>query len=99
MIGQYIRELRKKNNFLIRQLAAELDIDTAMLSKMERDERFFKKKDIIKIAKIFNANSKELQTLWLANKITKSIENEEFAREALNIAIHNLSKKQCQINL
>jgi len=93
MIGQYIRELRKKNNFLIRQLAAELDIDTAMLSKMERDERFFKKEDIIKIAEIFNANSKELQTLWLANKITKSIENEEFAREALNIAIHNLSKQ------
>ena len=35
MIGLKIRELREQSNFLLRHLAAKLDIDTAMLSKME----------------------------------------------------------------
>ncbi|MCP4550973.1 MAG: helix-turn-helix transcriptional regulator [Bacteroidetes bacterium] len=51
MIGQKVRELREKNDFLLRQqLAAKLDIDTAQLSKMERGERLFKKEEIIEIA-------------------------------------------------
>lgn len=47
MIGQRIRELREKNDYLIRQLAAMLDIDTIQLSKMECGERFFRKEGII----------------------------------------------------
>ncbi len=50
MIGQKTRELRERNDFLLRQLAAKLDIDTAQLSKMERGERLFKKEEIIEIA-------------------------------------------------
>ena len=38
MIGEQIRKLREANNILLRQLAATLDVDQAMLSKMERGE-------------------------------------------------------------
>lgn len=53
MVGDWIRELREQDKILLRHLAAQLDIDTAMLSKMERGDRFFNKEDIIKIARIF----------------------------------------------
>src|SRR5690606_19359175 len=69
MIGNKIRNLRGKNNILLRQLAAQLDIDTAMLSKMERGDRFFRKDDITALAKIFKQSEKDLFTLWLADKI------------------------------
>lgn len=43
MIGDRIRELREQDN-IFRHLAAQLDIDTTMLSKMERGDRFFQKR-------------------------------------------------------
>lgn len=85
MIGQKIRELREEHDFLLRQLAAKLDIDTAQLSKMERGERLFKKEEIIEIAKILNTNEEELLTIWLADKIYKMVEGEEHIIEALRI--------------
>jgi len=87
MIGDKIRELREENNILLRQLAAQLDMDTAMLSKMERGDRFFKKEDIISLAKIFNQKTKDLLILWLADKIIKAIDNEDYKKEALKLAL------------
>lgn len=92
MIGQKIRELREENDFLLRQLAAKMDIDTAQLSKMERGERFFKKEEIIEIARILNANKQELLTQWLADKIYKTVDGEEFVIEALKITERKLKE-------
>lgn len=94
MIGKRIRTLREENSILLRQLAAQLDIDTAMLSKMERGDRFFKKQDIVALAKIFNEDKKELLVLWLADKIEKSINKEEYPKEALEMALNIITKKK-----
>jgi len=88
MIGDKIRELREQNDILLRQLAAKLEIDTALLSKMERGDRFFRREDIEQLAIIFKQSKKELLTLWLANRIIKSISDEEFSREALHLAVN-----------
>ena len=69
MIGDRIRELREQNNILLRQLAAQLDMDTALLSKMERGDRLFRKEDITRLAGIFKQSEHELLTLWLADKL------------------------------
>jgi transcriptional regulator with XRE-family HTH domain len=70
MIGDKIRELREEKNILLRQLAAQLDMDTAMLSKMERGDRFFKKEDIQSLSKIFKQNEKELLILFQVKATT-----------------------------
>lgn len=88
MIGEHIRTLREANDILLRQLAAKLDMDQAMLSKMERGERSFRKEDIDALAKIFKQPKKELLTLWLADKILKTTENQRYKKEALQLAIN-----------
>src|SRR5690554_5121686 len=93
MIGEKIRTLRETNNMLIREVAAQLQTDTAMLSKMERNERPFKKEDIIQLARIFKQPQKELITLWLADRILKTIANEEDTIESLELAL-NILKTQ-----
>lgn len=93
MIGSRIRELREENNILLRQLAAQLEMDTAMLSKMERGNRFFKKENILALAEIFNQDSKELLVLWLSDKIVKTIKDDEHQIEALEFALDILKKK------
>jgi transcriptional regulator with XRE-family HTH domain len=90
MIGDKIRELREKNNILLRHLAAQLDIDTAMLSKMERGDRFFKKEDIIALANIFHQPEQDLLTFWLADKILKNIKEEAYKQQALQLALETL---------
>ncbi|WP_276496941.1 helix-turn-helix domain-containing protein [Pontibacter litorisediminis] len=87
MIGNRIRTLREENKILLRQLAALLDMDTAMLSKMERGERYFKKEDIIRLSAFFKQPQEELLTLWLADKVVKTVAGENYKVEALTAAI------------
>ena len=47
LLGKRIRELRNKNGVLQRQLASLLEIDTPMLSKIERGDRRAKRAQIV----------------------------------------------------
>ena len=52
--GNRIRIIREEQKLLLRQVAPLLDMDTALLSKIERGERQAKKETVLKIAKILN---------------------------------------------
>jgi transcriptional regulator with XRE-family HTH domain len=90
MIGEHIRTLREYNNMLLRQLAVKLDVDQAMLSKMERGERSFKREHIDLLSRIFKQSKKEMLTLWLADKILKTVKSEKFTKDALRLAIEKI---------
>ena len=93
LFANKIRQLREERKLLQRHLAAVLDMDTPMFSKIERGERPAKREHVIAIAKILTTDENELLTLWLADKILDVIENEtELADQALNVAIENKSK-------
>ena len=92
-LGQKIRELREMQNLFLRQVAAQLEVDTALMSKIERGERNASKKQVIDIAKFLKANEEELLTLWLADKIESSIvEEPAIAYQAMKIVTRNLKK-------
>jgi len=92
-LGQKIRELREKQNLLLRQVAAQLEVDTALVSKIERGERNASKQQVIDIAKFLKANEEEFLTLWLADKIESTITEEpKVAYQAMKIVNKNLKK-------
>ena len=92
-LGQKIRELREKQNLLLRQMAAYLEADTAFMSKIETGNRNASKKQVIDIAKFLNADESELLTLWLVDKIENVIGDEKkLAIDALSILMKNLTK-------
>ncbi len=85
-LGQKIRELREKQNLLLRQVAAKLEVDTALMSKIERGERNASKQQVIEIANFLKANEDELLTLWLTDKLESAVGDENrLASDALNI--------------
>lgn len=93
LFANKIRQLREERKLLQRHLAAVLDMDTPMFSKIERGERPAKRTQVIAIAKILTTDETELLTLWLADKILDVIENEtELADKALKVAIENKNK-------
>jgi transcriptional regulator with XRE-family HTH domain len=92
-LGQKIRELREKQNLLLRQVAAHLEVDTALMSKIERGDRNASKQQVIEIAKFLKANEDELLTLWLADKLENVVGDEkDLAPDALNILKKKLKK-------
>ena len=86
LLPNKLKELRLQSNLRQRQLAAVLEIDSGLYSKIERGERPAKRKHVVALASIFNANEKELLTLWLADQIKEITEQEkEIAEEAIEI--------------
>jgi transcriptional regulator with XRE-family HTH domain len=83
-LGKRIKELREDKGLLQRQLAAELEIDSPMYSKIERSERRAKRAQVIKLAELLNADIDELLTLWLAGQVYEIIKDEKVAMAAIN---------------
>ncbi len=85
-IGTQIRKLRENHGLPLRKVAAELDIDQSILSKIERGERKATKAQIIHIARIFNTDEKELLINYLSDKIIYDLIDEDLASEVLKVA-------------
>ena len=63
--GVKIKTLREEQHLYLRQVAAHLEIDTALISKIEKGVRNLKKEHIAKLAEVLNADQEELLTLYL----------------------------------
>ncbi len=85
-IGYLIRELREGKGYPLRKVAAFLDIDQAILSKMERGLRKISKEQVLKLASFFNYDEKEILLIYLSDLIIYEIGEEKYATEALRVA-------------
>jgi transcriptional regulator with XRE-family HTH domain len=95
--GEHIKQLREENHLLQRQLANALDMDTAMLSKIERGERRAKREHIPMLAELLQANEKKLLIVWMADQVYDLIKEEDNAVEILKTVgdnINNTNKGQ-----
>ncbi len=90
--GDRIKALRERQGLLQRQLAADLEIDTPMFSKIERGERRAKREQVIILARLLNSDENELLTFWLAGQVLDLVKDEAVAASALKVAEENLSK-------
>ncbi len=84
--GEYIRELRNLNGLTLTQLAAKLDLDSANLSKIENGKRDFDEKRLLKLAKVFKLNIKELRKEFVSDQIAKQIYECDCTKEMLIVA-------------
>jgi len=92
-IGELIRLLREKEGYPLRKVAAFLDIDQAVLSKIERGQRKLTKEQVIKLAYFFNYNEKEMIITYLSDQIVYEIKDEDLAKEALKVTEEKIEYK------
>lgn len=93
-LGQKLRELREEKGLLLREVGANLEIDTAMISKIERDEKSLKREHIKTLSELYNYSEKKLLTLWLSDKLLEIIENEKFGLDALKLSEKRIKGQQ-----
>lgn len=92
--GIKIKELREANKLLQRQVASQLEIDTPMLSKIERGERKAKKEQVVLFANLYKADKDELLTLWLADQVYEVVKDEDMAFKAMDAAQVSLKSQK-----
>ncbi len=57
--GETVRDLRENKGLLLRQVAAFIEIDTAFLSKMERNEKKVSRQQVQKLARALETTEKK----------------------------------------
>ena len=90
IFGRKIKELRDEQGVLQRQLAAFLEIDTPMFSKIERGDRKAKREQVIKMAEYFHQDVNDMLTIWLADKVLDTVKNED----TIDLAAINIAKEE-----
>jgi transcriptional regulator with XRE-family HTH domain len=89
-LGQELRRIRESKQILLRQVASYLEVDTAMISKIERGERNLNRNQVIKLAKYYHIPEDKFLTLWVCDKVLHVVENEPFALKGMQTALKTL---------
>jgi len=85
-LGDIIRKLREEKKLPLRTVAAYLDIDQAILSKIERGQRKISRDQVVKLATYFEAKEDDLLVAWLSDKLVYELADEDLALKALQVA-------------
>ncbi len=84
--GDIIRTEREKKKLFLRQVAAVMEIDQALVSKFERGDRKPSKEQVKKFADFFGLDKDELIIVWLSDKVVYTIQGEKDAAKVLKVA-------------
>ncbi|WP_317897550.1 helix-turn-helix domain-containing protein [Aurantibacillus circumpalustris] len=85
-LGEIIRKLREERKMPLRVVAAYLEIDQAILSKIERGQRNATRENVVKLAKYFKVQESDLLVSWLSDKLVNTLEDEHMALKVLQVA-------------
>ena len=91
--GTYIKSLRESRNLYLRQVAAQLEIDTAMMSKIEHGERRMKKEHLQLLAVLLKTDAEQLKAQWYADQVIDLLEGETNVTPIFKIAKTALTKQ------
>lgn len=85
-LSDILRKLREEKKMPLRTVAAYLDIDQAILSKIERGHRKPTRAQVVKLAEYFKVKEEDLIVAWLSDKLVYEIANEDVGLKALQVA-------------
>jgi DNA (cytosine-5)-methyltransferase 1 len=84
--GHYIRKLRLDHNLTLNELAGQLNINYANLSKIENGKREFDVKRLPDLCQLFKLDMNEMEKELISDKIAKSLFEQKLDSSILNLA-------------
>lgn len=90
-LGQFLKELRKKREETLHQVSKGTDIDSPMLSKIERGERLPTSEQLKRLAKFYKVPEASLKVMHTAEKILKEYGANETTYEAIQLVNEQLT--------
>ncbi len=90
-LGQYLRELRKEKDETLHKVSQGADIDSPLLSKLERGERLPTEEQIKKLATYYQVAESDLKVRATAEKIIKEYGVSKTTFDALNLVMEQIT--------
>lgn len=87
-----LKELRESHNLLQRQVAAGIDMDTAVYCKIEKGYRQAREVQVRQLALFYGIPYEELRRYWLAGKVYSLVEEEEDANGILYMVAEEMEE-------
>ena len=88
--GTYLRNRREQLRLPLRKVVAELDIDTSILSKIERSERLATEEMLPTLSKTLEVQEKEMQIEFIKSTVLSELGDFEFLTDGLKNVLKNL---------
>jgi transcriptional regulator with XRE-family HTH domain len=89
-LGPYIRELRKGRAETLHQVSKGTDIDSPLLSKIERGDRLPTNEQIVRLAHYYGVAEADLKAQQTAEKILKEYGANETTFQAIQLVSEEL---------
>lgn len=93
-LGEKLRELRESRGLLLREVAAKLEVDPSLLSKIERGDKRATREQVVQMARMYKADENELMVSYLSERVIYQVEDEDLAIEALKVAEEMIKYKK-----
>jgi transcriptional regulator with XRE-family HTH domain len=90
-LGQYLRGLRTEKGQTLHQVSVGTDIDSPLLSKLERGERLPTDEQIKKLAKYYKVAETDLKVKATAERIIKEYGVNDTTYEAVNLVMEQIT--------
>ncbi|RLD62537.1 MAG: XRE family transcriptional regulator [Bacteroidetes bacterium] len=88
--GEYIRKLREDKGLPLRKVAAALDIDTSILSKIERNERRATIEMIPILAETLKKAEKDIEIQFIKSSIITDLGELNYLKDGLKEILKTL---------
>lgn len=88
--GGYIRKIREEKGLPLRKVAAALDIDTSILSKIERNERTATKEMIPILSETLDKPEKEIEIQFIKSLVESELGDLKYLKQGLSEILKSL---------
>ncbi len=93
LFGEYLRKAREDRKLPLRKVAAALDIDTSILSKIERNERRATTEMIPVLAETLVKSEKEIQIEFIKSIILTELGELKYLKIGLKETLKSIEQK------
>lgn len=90
ILSELIKSNRERKGLLLREVASKIEVDTALISKIENNDRKPTREQLENLSKTLEIDFDRLLILWYAEKIFEEIKNEANAPEILKIVLRKI---------
>ena len=91
-LGSKLKELREAKGLKQREVGYVIGLDGSFISQIELDKKSLNREHLSKLASFFKINEVELQILWLADKVFRTVQDENIAEKSIRVVLERLSE-------
>ncbi len=92
--GEYLRKAREDKELPLRKIAAALEIDTSILSKIERNERRATTEMIPVLSKTLEKTEREIQIEFIKSMIITELGELKYLKIGLKESLKSIEQKE-----